>query len=149
MIEVCFDGACIPYNPGGIASYGIIIKKGKEYLFTGYGIIGSPPDTSCNLAEYAGFKAALIWLLTNELETEKIYIYGDSNLVINQMFGTWKIKKGIYKNLAIETKSLLKCFTDINGSWIPREQNSEADELSKKSMGNRFYLSNHREQNVV
>jgi len=131
IINVWFDGACAPINPGGIASFGIIIKDGLKLLYSETGIIGEPPETSCNLAEYAGLQTALIWLLDNNLETEKIYIYGDSNLVINQMFGTWKIKKGIYKNLAIKTKALLKCFTDISGYWIPREQNSEADELSK------------------
>jgi len=132
MINVWFDGCCAPINPGGIASFGIIIKDQYKLLHSNSGIVGNPPETSSNLAEYAGLQAALTWLLDNNLEIEKIYIYGDSNLVINQMFGTWKIKKGIYKNLAIQTKSLLKCFTDISGYWIPREQNSEADELSKR-----------------
>lgn len=134
MIKIWFDGACTPRNPGGIATFGFVIKTDKKYLHHDHGITGLPPETSCNLAEYAGLRAALIWLIQYNLTKEIIQIYGDSNLVINQMFGTWRIKNGIYSEIALETEKILKSFPYINGSWIPREQNSEADELSKRPL---------------
>jgi ribonuclease HI len=66
-----------------------------------------------------------------------VTIHGDSNLVINQLNGRWRIRKGLYLAIAIETKELLAYLRglewQINFCWIPREQNKECDALSKKS----------------
>jgi ribonuclease HI len=66
-----------------------------------------------------------------------VVIHGDSKLVINQLTGRWRIKKGLYLSIAIETKQLLAHLRglgwQISFCWIPREQNEECDALSKKS----------------
>ena len=60
-----------------------------------------------------------------------------SNLVINQLNGKWRIKKGLYLSIAIKTKELLAYLrglgSQVSFSWIPREQNEECDALSKKT----------------
>ena len=143
MIEAWFDGACGPINPGGIASYGILIKHKGNILYQETRRIGTPPHTTNNLAEHAGLRAVLRWLIDNNHTQRKIHIFGDSNLVISQVFGTqrtkkghaffgtWKIKKGIYKEIALENQKLRQSFPDIKGTWIPRELNTECDCLSK------------------
>jgi ribonuclease HI len=66
-----------------------------------------------------------------------VTIHGDSNLVINQLNGRWRIRKGLYLSIATETKALLTHLRglgwQINFCWIPREHNEECDALSKKS----------------
>jgi ribonuclease HI len=67
----------------------------------------------------------------------RVTIHGDSNLVINQLNGKWRVRKGLYLSIAIETKELLAYLRglgwQINFSWIPRERNEECDALSKKT----------------
>ncbi len=135
MIEAYFDGCCEPVNPGGTAAYGAVIFINGVKVWQGSQIfLPASGQTSNNIAEYSGFKAILEYLLTNGLNNEPIEIRGDSNLVIQQMFGSWRIKQGIYVPLALECRSLLEKFSQIKGRWIPREENTFADELSKKRL---------------
>jgi ribonuclease HI len=138
MIKCFFDGACEPRNPGGTAAYGaVIIKDGhriweKSEIF--YPKKGDEWKTSNNVAEYSGFKAILDYLLASGLQLGRIEIFGDSNLVIQQMFGKWKIRSGYYVPIALACRDLLKQFSQIRGKWIPREENLLADELSKAQL---------------
>jgi ribonuclease HI len=131
---VChFDGACA--YPGGRAAYGAVIRRGGRVIWRAS---ESVPDrgagTSCNLAEYAGLVAVLRYLLAAGLNRERIVVIGDSQLVIRQMFGRWRIKSGCYVELAREAKRLLMQFPHIEGRWVPRARNSTADALSKAAL---------------
>lgn len=135
MIEAYFDGVTEPVNPGGFCAYGaVIFVDRKEIWREGKMIVmqeGNEKMTSNNLAEYSGFVRILEKLVELKLQDESIIIRGDSNLVIHQMFASWKIKNGYYVEKAMKAKELLKSFSSIIGQWIPREQNSIADEISK------------------
>jgi ribonuclease HI len=137
--ECFFDGACEPINPGGTASYGAVIfdakgirvwecseffapEKGKEH------------ETSNNVAEYSGLIAILEYFIEQGSNESTILVRGDSNMVIQQLFGTWMIKSGHYAPLAQKAVQLLDKFPKIFGEWIPRERNSIADELSKAKL---------------
>ena len=128
---VCYyDGACYP-NPYGHMGVGGVIYKGVEMFDSISLYIPKSRQTSNNVAEYMGLQWVLMSLLENGLQDETILIKGDSMLVTNQMNDLWRIKFGLYQQYAIETKSLLKNFSDICIKWIPREQNEEADLLSR------------------
>ena len=140
-----FDGCCEPVNPGGTASFGVVILKGKKRIYECSKIFfpqkGKEKETSNNVAEYSGFTEILNYLIENKLTKENIIVYGDSKLVLCQMFGDeerdgmiWKMKGGYYLPFAIKAKELLKKFKNIQGHWIPREENSLADELSKAEL---------------
>jgi ribonuclease HI len=59
----------------------------------------------------------------------------DSNLVINQLSGVWKIKKDELKVLYEDVKKLIfEKNVIVNFKWIPRELNAEADRLSNVAM---------------
>jgi ribonuclease HI len=49
------------------------------------------------------------------------------------MKGLWKAHKGSYYLLYLKTKELLKEFSNVKFIWISREENKEADRLSKKA----------------
>jgi|25BtaG_2_1085352.scaffolds.fasta_scaffold06575_2 ribonuclease HI len=130
MIEAWFDGVCEPKNPGGHGAYGVYIRSKhidwKEGVYVGYG-----ETISNNVAEYSGFIDILRRLKNNFLTKEKIIIRGDSKLVIEQMSGCWKIKKGIYVPLAYEAQKLLRKFRKTTLEWIPRDENEVCDKLAK------------------
>jgi ribonuclease HI len=131
----CFDGACEPVNPGGTASFGVIVKDDDgTVLLREHGLVGKGKAMSNNVAEYAGVLHILKYLSSRP--PGRVMIYGDSNLVINQLSGKWRVRKGLYLSIAMETKELLAHLrwlgSQINFCWIPREQNEECEALSKK-----------------
>lgn len=132
-MECWFDGCCEPVNPGGHAAYGIYMKKdGKEYKTAKY--VGHGEGISNNVAEYSGIIHILEILTHKKLFDEKITIHGDSMLVIQQMSGNWKLKKGAYIPYAQKARELAKNFTNISYVWIPREENEVCDKLSKDAL---------------
>ena len=60
---------------------------------------------SNNLAEYAGVLHILKYLSC--CPPGRVTIYGDSNLVINQLNGKWRVKKGPIPPTALQAKELL------------------------------------------
>jgi ribonuclease HI len=131
-----FDGACEPLNPGGTASFGVVIKgEDGTVLLRDQGVVGKGKAMSNNVAEYGGVLHVLKRLSSRP--PGRVTIHGDSNLVINQLNGRWRIKKGLYLPVATGTKQLLAYLRglgwQINFCWIPREQNEECDALSKKT----------------
>lgn len=136
MITIYFDGACGPNNLGGKCGGGAVIKNGNELIKEIVYRYKPKRDgeTSNNVGEYIGLIKALEYLIKEKLNDEIILVYGDSNMVINQMEGGWKIKKGIYKEQALEAKKLKEFFKTIKFQWIPREENEWADALSKQAL---------------
>jgi ribonuclease HI len=99
-----------------------------------HGFVGEGSAMSNNLAEYAGVLCVLKYL--RSLPPARAIIRGDSKLVINQLNGKWRIRKGLYRSIAVEAKELLAYLLglgwQITCCWIPRAQNEECDALSKK-----------------
>ncbi len=152
MIEVYTDGACEPVNPGGTAAYGVYIRKlGSDGRSTRwmellresrvfFPIPGRERDTSNNVAEYSGFLRALEWLEDRGLNEDRILYRSDSQLVIYQnsvdpRYGhKWQMKRGFYLPIAKRAQRMLEKFPYLTMEWIPREENTLADELSKDEL---------------
>ena len=144
-IHCYFDGCCEPTNPGGTAAYGAVIYEDDKRLWECSQIFrpgnGKEKDTSNNVAEYLGFEAILRELIKRKLQIRMITVYGDSRLVIKQMFADrrgrkWRIRRGLYVPHAQRCRKLIKEFPNIRGKWLPREDNEIADELSKRELKN-------------
>ena len=130
-----FDGSCWP-NPGGKAGYGYALYKNGQELITGHGIVGNGSKMSNNVAEYYALYMGLCeFLAIQELGKCFLNIYGDSNLVIKQMQKRWKVKHGLYKPFYDKTKTVCKLArergAELRFEWIPRENNTICDDLSK------------------
>jgi len=70
-----------------------------------------------------------------ELWSNEIDLFMDSDLVIKQLSGEWKIKKEELKEINIEIKEMIKkSWVKVNFNWIRREKNKEADRLSNVAM---------------
>lgn len=128
-LKCWFDGACWP-NPGGKAAYGWAISDDGDFKREGSGIIGCGPEMSNNVAEYMGLYHCLKFLHENNLHLNKISVFGDSKLVVKQMSGKWRAKRGLYIEAFKLAYCLIKEFPNIKVSWIPREHNTLADSIA-------------------
>ena len=132
MIEAYFDGLCEPRNPGGVATYGYVIYREGRKIHEGRGVAGTPNDPSStnNVAEYTGIVRAMEHLVAEKLTGEPVVIRGDSQLVIRQATGEWKVKSRNLAALNARVRELFFEFKELRFEWIPREKNREADALT-------------------
>ena len=144
MITVYFDGLCYPRNPGGVAAYGYAVYRDGKPIWRGFGAVGEGRGMTNNLAEYEALLAAARWLVDEGIE-EKTVIKGDSELVIKQMKGEYRISSATSRKYAPEIKRLLQG-RDVSFSWVPREENQEADRLSRQ--GYEAYLRRKKRATV-
>jgi ribonuclease HI len=136
MLRVFFDGLCEPENPGGVACYGFVVygdsSVGERKIFEDYGVAAEPgPHSTHNVAEYTGLIKSLEWIQANSNERE-LEILGDSQLVIRQLTGKYKVRAPRIVPLYEKACTLLEGF-DWTAKWIPREENTVADELCLKA----------------
>lgn len=127
-IRVFTDGGARG-NPG-IAGYGIYIEDvDKKTLFEEAKFLGVKTN---NEAEYLGLIGALDWIDNNLTEAE-IEINSDSQLLVRQMQGKYKVKAENLKKLWLLAQNLSKN-KKIIYKEIRRELNSRADALANKAM---------------
>jgi ribonuclease HI len=129
MIVANFDGSCDP-NPGGICTYGFIIWRESRKLTDGRGVAAPPgPGATSNVAEYFGAIRALEWL-RYEKTTEPIVLRGDSQLVLRQLQGIYKVRSPLLAPLYWRTRELLGELPSVRLEWVPRERNVDADRIA-------------------
>jgi ribonuclease HI len=118
-VEIHFDGGCGRF---GYYSYEII---GPDFTHKTSRVV-LPGFQTCNTAEYEALLNALLWLDQNKPCTgDRIEIFSDSMLVVEQMSGRWKIKKTTIKQLADRCHNLLNriCQDNFQFNWNPRIKN--------------------------
>ena len=131
VLEVYVDGASRG-NPGPSA-VGIFVQdsKGNDLVKKGE-FIG---ETTNNVAEYEALKRALHLLAkTKEYTDSTLRIHSDSELMVHQLTGNYKIKSQNLIPLAIQTRKLMGKFKKIEFKIIERKDNKVADKLANKSM---------------
>jgi len=60
---------------------------------------------SNNVAEYAAIIRVFEYMTPRSLG--HMTVHGDSNLVINQLNGKWRIREGLYRSVALEAQDLI------------------------------------------
>ncbi len=121
------DGLAQPRNPG-TGTFGYIIYDGQKKLAEGSGLAGR--DVTSNFAEYTALVEVFKRLMALGAEGD-VLIRSDSKLLVGQMSEGWKVKGGVYLEKLKEARELMKEFGSISFEWIPREQNQEADMLTR------------------
>ena len=134
MVTIFFDGLCEPINPGGTACFGYAIHglgKVTEPV-EGNGKYKSGAGVTNNVAEWVALGKALAYLVAEKVRPDTLTILGDSQLVINQLTGDSECHNDtlrMFRDRCIEHLTWLGC--TWKAMWIPREQNVEADRLSR------------------
>lgn len=85
-----------------------------------------------NEAEYAALIAGLE--MAHAAEVTELDVFMDSQLVVSQVSGEWKIKKEHLRPLAVRARSLLERFEAHTLNHVPRERNADADKLANRGM---------------
>lgn len=128
MITAYFDGGARS-NPGP-AGYGVyIVDDGGNVLAE---LSGSLGNTTNNIAEYHGLIAALQWAADRNMT--QLAIKGDSQLIIEQMRGNYKVKNEGLKPLYLKARMLVMQIGNVTFEHVRREHNQEADRLSNVGM---------------
>ena len=130
-MEVHFDGACEKSRRGAIATYGYT-TSGAGLAHEGRGLAVPPfhPRSTNNVAEYAGAICALEWVVRTGYDGEVI-VRGDSQLVIHQMTGEYRVRAQHLKPYQERLRQLSLKFRRVEFLWVPRGENERADLLSK------------------
>ena len=128
-INVWIDGGARG-NPGP-AGYGAHIEDEQgNVLAELHGPLGIATN---NIAEYNGLLAALRWAIDNGHRS--VHVRADSELLVKQMRGEYKIKHENLKPLAARARLLMmELGGDVRFEHVRREFNKKADALSNLGM---------------
>lgn len=120
-------------NPGPAAS-AFVVEKNNSVLTQGSKYLGTATN---NVAEYQGVVLALDWL-TQEKNKGNIFnaiFFLDSELVVKQITGVYKVKDENLKTLHLKIIKVIQSYpTKILFKNIPRIQNKIADGLVNKEL---------------
>lgn len=130
-LKVFIDGASRG-NPGE-ASFGVHVAAADGRELAGlYGYLGR---ASNNVAEYEALLHALRWALARAVR--RIQVFSDSELVVKQIKGAYKVKHPEMRPRHAEAQALLRRFERASVDHVPREQNREADRLANRALDQR------------
>lgn len=136
------DGLCEPTNPNGYACWAWLARSPKgNRLREAYGCIGHGTGMTNNFAEYRAVTEALTYTLTRAAMLYErgmgVTVYGDSQLIIRQITGEYATRQPHLIKLRDEVLALVHQLASagipVEFIWIPREQNAEADALTRQA----------------
>ena len=130
-VEVFTDGASRG-NPGE-AGIGVVIKEKTRTLLEIADYIGSATN---NVAEYLalirGLEEALLVCAT------EASFFCDSELLVKQIQGEYKVKNEGLKPLNLHAQALIKKFKKFTIEHTRREKNEHADELANRGIDEQY-----------
>lgn len=135
LLEIKTDGGSRG-NPGP-AGIGVYATSSGKKIFTLSETIG---ETTNNVAEYTAVIRSLETLLEKNIFTHKLKYILDSELIVRQITGKYKVKLPHLKVLRQQVADLVKILRDNNQIelmtfvTVPREQNKEADKLVNEAL---------------
>lgn len=123
-VLVYSDGAS-KGNPGDSGIAYVIADRRATSLLEHCGYIGHATN---NEAEYQALLAAMQKVV--EMGKRRASFFSDSELVVNQVLGRWKVNKAELLPYVEQIRQLKRSFEKFELSAIPREQNKRADFLA-------------------
>lgn len=118
-------------NPGP-AGLGFVIKdQNGQTVCSNSEFLGTKTN---NEAEYQALIAALAELV--RLEIREAVIFADSELMVKQMKGQYKVRNLRLQELHKKASALTRNFKSLRFEHIPRAQNAEADSLANEGIDN-------------
>jgi ribonuclease HI len=130
-LRIHVDGASRG-NPGQ-AGFGVYVTGSDgEVVAELYGHLGQATN---NVAEYQGLLHALRW--AREQGVREVEIFSDSELLVRQMGGRYRVKNPGLQPLHREAARLLSHFERAPITHVRREENREADALANRALDER------------
>ncbi|MBN1595060.1 ribonuclease HI family protein [candidate division FCPU426 bacterium] len=116
-------------NPGPAAAAAVLFDPRQRRLDQTQKYLGI---TTNNVAEYEGLLLGLG--LAQAHGVRNIHLRLDSELVVRQLLGEYKVKHPALRPLWQKAQTLLKAFAGREIRHVPREENSAADRLVNESL---------------
>jgi ribonuclease HI len=127
-VKLFSDGACRG-NPGQGGAGAVITDEADHVLWEGSQYLGHCTN---NIAEYKALIMGLKGALAQGFNRLDVYL--DSELLANQINGSYKVKNENLKILMQEVRSLLSSFASISVKHVLRCHNAQADRLANLAM---------------
>jgi ribonuclease HI len=118
-------------NPGE-AGFGVYVEAPDGTTTELYGYLGRATN---NVAEYQALLHALRHALARGARS--VRVLSDSELVVRQMAGEYRVKHPDMIPLHREASALMRRFERATLSHVRREQNREADRLANRALDER------------
>jgi probable phosphoglycerate mutase len=116
-------------NPGP-AAYGFVLESEDGTVLAAEGeAIGTATN---NVAEYSGLIAGLRKAL--ELQIPSVEVVSDSELMVKQMRGEYRVKNEALRALSLEAARLAKEIGDVEYRHVKRAHNELADRLVNEAL---------------
>jgi probable phosphoglycerate mutase len=115
-------------NPGP-AGYGVRIERSNGTIVELKQALGTATN---NVAEYRGLLAALEWAAQHDIG--RLHVRSDSQLLVKQMLGEYRVKHPGLQPLYEEARSLARRIGRVTFEHVRREQNKDADRLANEAM---------------
>jgi ribonuclease HI len=116
-------------NPGPAAIAAVASDSSGKLLEERSKAIG---EATNNVAEY---RALLLGIeLARELGADEIELVGDSELIVRQVRGEYKVKQEHLQPLHTKVADALRDFAKWSIRNVPREKNAEADRLVNEAL---------------
>jgi ribonuclease H / adenosylcobalamin/alpha-ribazole phosphatase len=116
-------------NPGP-AAYGYVIEAEDGTILAKEGVtIGVATN---NVAEYRGLVAGLA--KAAELGVDEVEVRSDSELIVKQMRGEYRVKNESLRVLSLEAAHLARRLASVEYRHVRREQNELADSLVNQAL---------------
>lgn len=122
-----FDGASRG-NPGDAGAGALLVDDAGNVIWETAQYLGTKTN---NEAEYNA--AILLLTAAKERGAQKLDVFGDSKLVVSQLSKQWKINYPHLRELAKKAWAAGDGM-QVSYSWVPREKNKRADELSNEAI---------------
>ncbi len=128
-LRAYIDGSSIG-NPGE-AGYGVVLFNEEGDVIREFGqYIGQATN---NVAEYRGLLACLEWV--QKCGSCSLIVHSDSQLLVNQMKGIYRVRKPHLATLHTEALNRIKKgHINLDIRYIPREKNRKADALARRAV---------------
>ncbi|HJX59345.1 hypothetical protein A2V61_03965 [Candidatus Woesebacteria bacterium RBG_19FT_COMBO_47_8] len=118
-------------NPGPAAAAFVVEKSGKV-IYKESSFLGKATN---NTAEYSAARLALAWLQKQNDIPKQVEVIMDSELVVKQLLGIFKVKNENLRNFYYSVKSIEKNIpTKIIYKSVPRIKNKIADFLVNETL---------------
>ena len=116
-------------NPGP-AAYGYVLETEDGTVLAAHGeAIGVATN---NVAEYRALVAGLEKAL--ELQVDEVEVVSDSELLVKQMRGEYKVKNEALRELSAEAARLARQLRSVSYTAVRREHNELADRLVNEAL---------------
>ena len=131
VLRLHVDGASRG-NPGE-AGFGVHVTAGDgSEVASLYGYLGTATN---NVAEYQALLHALRF--AHARRASRVEVFSDSELLVRQIEGRYRVKNPGLQPLHREAKGLLARFQRARVTHVPRERNREADALANRAVDER------------